>query len=39
LLFVKGAVLVDTTNLTIKQMEAKLKKLVQGAIKKKYGNL
>ena len=39
LLFVKGAVLVDTTNLTIKQMEAKLKKLVQEAIRKKYGNL
>jgi len=39
LLFVKGAVLVDTTNLTLKQMEAKLKKLVQEAIQKKYGNL
>ena len=39
LLFVKGAVLVDTTNLTIKQMEAKLKKLVREAIQKKYGNL
>ena len=39
LLFVKGAVLVDTTNLTIKQMEAKLKRLVQEAIQKKYGNL
>ena len=39
LLFVKGAVLVDTTNLTIKQMEAKLKRLVQKAIQKKYENL
>ena len=39
LIFVKGAVLVDTTNLTLKQMEAKLKKLVQEAIQKKYGNL
>jgi len=39
LLFVKGAVLVNTTNLTLKQMEAKLKKLVQEAIQKKYGNL
>ena len=39
LIFVKGAVLVDTTKLTIKQMEAKLKKIVQEAIKKKYGNL
>ena len=39
LIFVKGAVLVDTTKLTIKQMEVKLKKVVQKAIKKKYGNL
>ena len=39
LIFVKGAVLVDTTKLTIKQMEAKLKKIVKEAIKKKYGNL
>ena len=39
LLFVKGAVLVNTTKLTIKQMETKLKKVVQEAIKKKYGNL
>jgi len=39
LIFVKGAVLVDTTKLTIKQMEVKLKKVVQRAIKKKYGNL
>jgi len=39
LIFVKGAVLVDTTKLTIKQMEAKLKKIVQEALKKKYGNL
>ncbi len=40
LLFVKGAVLVDTTNLNIKQMEAKLNKLVSKAVKKKkYGNI
>ncbi len=39
LIFVKGAVLVDTTKLTIKQMEVKLKKIVNKAIKKKYGNL
>ena len=39
LIFVKGAVLVDTTKLTIKQMEAKLKKIVQKAIRNKYGNL
>jgi cytidylate kinase len=40
LLFVKGAVLVDTTNLNIKQMEAKLTKLVNKKIKdKKYGNI
>ena len=40
LLFVKGAVLVDTTNLNIKQMEAKLNKLVSKRIKKKkYGNI
>ena len=39
LLFVKGAVLVDTTNLNIKQMNAKLTKLVSKKIKKKYGNI
>ncbi len=40
LLFIKGAVLVDTTNLNLKQMKTKLKKLVEGAIKtKKYGSL
>ena len=35
----KNAVLVDTTKLTIKQMEAKLTNLVKNSIKKKYGNL
>jgi len=40
LLLVKGAVLVDTTNLNIKQMEVKLNKLVTKYIrKKKDGNL
>ncbi len=39
LIFVKGAVLVDTTKLTINQMEVKLKKIVLKALKKKYGNL
>jgi len=40
LLFTKGAVLVDTTNLNLNQMKAKLKKLVEGEIKtKKYGSL
>jgi len=40
LLFVKGAVLVDTTNLSIDQMEVKLTKLVRRAIKKERdGNL
>jgi len=39
LLFVKGAVLVDTTNLTINMMEAKLFKLVKGRLIKKYGNI
>ena len=40
LLFTKGAVLVDTTNLNLNQMKAKLKRLVEGAIKtKKYGSL
>ena len=35
----KNAVLVDTTKLNIKQMEAKLVNLVLNALKKKYGNL
>ena len=35
----KNAVLVDTTNLTKKQMEAKLIKLVKKSINKKYGSL
>ena len=39
LLFVKGAVLVDTTKLTIKQMELKLVKLVEKKLLNKYGNL
>ena len=39
LLFVKGAVLVDTTNLTIKMMEAKLFKLVKARLITKYGNI
>ncbi len=40
LLFTKGAVLVDTTNLNLNQMKNKLKKLVKGAIRKKiYGSL
>ena len=40
LLFVKGAVLVDTTNLSKKQMGAKLHKLVKLRIKKKInGNI
>ena len=39
LLLVKGAVLVDTTNLNLKQMEVKLNKLVKKCIRKKNGNL
>ena len=40
LLFVKGAVLVDTTNLSKKQMETKLHKLVRLRIKNKInGNI
>ena len=39
LLFVKGAVLVDTTNLTIKMMEDRLFELVRRRLVKKYGNL
>ena len=39
LIMTKNAVLVDTTKLTIRQMEAKLTNLVKNSIKKKYGNL
>jgi len=39
LLFIKGAVLVDTTNLTLKKMEAKLFKLVRQRLRNKYGNI
>ena len=39
LLFVKGAVLVDTTKLTINQMEQKLINLVKEELLKKYGNI
>ena len=39
LLFVKGAVLVVTTNITIKKMRLKLINIVNNAIKRKYGNL
>ena len=39
LLFVKGSVLVVTTNLTIKKMRLKLINIVNKAIKRKYGNL
>ena len=39
LLFVKGAVLVDTTKLTLKQMKLLLINLVQRELKKKYGNI
>ena len=35
----KNAVLVDTTKLSLKQMEAKLINLVKNSIKNKYGNL
>ena len=35
----KNAVLVDTSKLTIKQMELKLVKLVKEKIKLKYGNI
>ena len=35
----KNVVLVDTTKLNIKQMEAKLVNLVLNELKKKYGNL
>mgnify|MGYP000671457336 CR=1 FL=1 len=39
LIMTKNAVLVDTTKLTIKQMEAKLTNLVSKAVQKKYGNI
>ena len=39
LIMTKNAVLVDTTKLSIKQMEKKLTSLVKNVIKKKYGNL
>ena len=39
LIMSKNSVLVDTTKLTVKQMEAKLINLVNCAIKNKYGNL
>ena len=35
----KNAVLVDTTNLSLKQMEDKLVRLVKKSIKNKYGSL
>ena len=39
LIMVKNAVLVDTTKLSIKQMEAKLINIVKNSIIKKYGNI
>ncbi len=39
LLLVKGAVLVDTTKMTIKQMQMKLVSLVKKSLVKKYGNI
>jgi len=39
LLFVKGAVLVDTTKLTINQMKLQLVSLVNNELIKKYGNI
>ena len=39
LIMPKNAVLVDTTKLSLKQMEAKLTNLVINALKKKYGNI
>ena len=38
LIMTKNAVLVDTTKLSLKQMEAKLTNLVKKSIKSKYGN-
>ena len=39
LIMAKNSVLVDTTKLTIKQMEAKLFNLVRRSISKKYGDI
>ncbi len=39
LIMTKNAVLVDTTKLTIKQMDVKLTNLVENSINMKYGNL
>ena len=39
LLFVKGAVLVDTTKLSLKQMKHRLTNLVKRKLTKKYGNI
>ena len=39
LIMAKNAVLVDTTKLSLKQMEDKLINLVKNSIKKKYGNI
>jgi len=39
LIKVKNAVLVNTTKLTLKQMEEKLVNLVKNSIKRKYGNI
>ena len=39
LIFVKGAVLVDTSNLTINQMRFKLVKLVKKELLRKYGSI
>ena len=39
LIMPKNAVLVDTTKLSLKQMEAKLINLVNNAVKRKYGNI
>mgnify|MGYP001487128702 FL=1 len=39
LIFVKGAVLVDTSNLTINQMRLKLVKLVKKELLRKYGSI
>ena len=39
LIMTKNAVLVDTTKLTIRQMEVKLINLVNKSINRKYGNL
>ena len=39
LIMAKNSVLVDTTKLTIKQMEAKLINLVSRSISKKYGDI